>query len=125
MGWFAEFQYLLKRQMKVTLQDKGFIKARFIQQILMGIIYGLVYLRIGHDDFITRTGSICGIVMPLVNTSMALVTSIFRQKSVLYKQVKRGVVINQYGSMNYFMSDYTLSDNVIHYLIFLCYLFVN
>lgn len=92
-----EFQLVLRRQVQLVLRDPAFIKARFMQSIIMGVLIGTVFIRIDPalptsidainvTPITQRYGVMFSTLMQCTFAGMAQVPIVLGQRPVYYKQ---------------------------------------
>lgn len=145
MSFLKELFYLISIQLKLLFNDIPFVISKIVQSIVIGLIFGWIYYDIDIKDCISRYGVIVSTIITIIDFAFPLLISVFYQKRVLYKQLQNNyyrvpsyvlsVIFSEYiiqfieiiifGSIVYFMSNMSLSDNGIHYFIWIAYLFIG
>jgi len=95
----VQFLVLYLRGMMNSLRDKRVFFVKFLQQIIMAILVGLVFLRLGHGqtDVQNRMGALFFILTNQIMTSlMGSVSSFHNNRPILFRE--RGAKLYNVGS---------------------------
>jgi ABC-type multidrug transport system permease subunit len=83
--WFS-FKHCLHRQYKMTIRDTAFLKGRIMQALVVAAIAGSLFSDLPVEDSSTMSGILFFSALFGALTAMALLSSIFDQRAVFYKQ---------------------------------------
>jgi len=106
-SWTTQFSVLFVRSFISIMRDKMLTFARLFQTILMSLLVGLIYLRLGRDQTNVQN-RIAVIFFFLLNQSMS---NMFTSLIVFLNGDKR-VFLRERGSKSYRVSSYYLSKSV-------------
>jgi len=130
---------VLKRQMRVILRNKAFVKARIAQNIMMGLIFGMLLWQLGFDEWFVKAMLMFSFLQFLGFSSLALIPVTCQMRDIYYKHRRQhfypafALVLSDWlaavpfslfdvsvlGSIVYFMCGLTLVDGGQHYFIWL------
>jgi hypothetical protein len=85
-SYWYHFKLTLERQMKITVRDQTFIKARLGQCVIVGAVAGSLFSNLKTTDISSMNGMLFFTVLFNALSSFALIPFIYDQRAVFYKQ---------------------------------------
>jgi hypothetical protein len=58
-GWWTSLRVCLERELVLTLRDRSYIGARLLQDLLLGLLTGLIFFDLDIEAVSTRYGAMC------------------------------------------------------------------
>lgn len=127
------------RQFKLYLRNKAFVLSRIVQNLVMGILIGLLTFQTPIEDYYVKIMVLYTTLLFVGFGSISLLPQVFLSREIWYKQYSEGfyppvvyalaeqliglptIVLDSLvlGNLVYWMSGFTASDNGSHYFVFL------
>jgi len=82
--------YSLSRQWKLTIRDRTMIPPRIVQAVLMGLIFGSLFVQLGYAKFADRMGLLLYVIMTGAFSNLTELPVASEARNVISKQIDAG-----------------------------------
>ncbi|OQR89249.1 ATP-binding Cassette (ABC) Superfamily [Thraustotheca clavata] len=86
IDYFNSTKLLIRRQMKVFLRNKAFVKSRFIMILLMGLLYSSTFYNVDPENPVVVLGVLFTPVLFLVMGQVPMMPAVLEARNIYYKQ---------------------------------------
>ena len=137
--WVVLARLVIARQWSVIVCNRVSLKARVIQNVVVGLLYGLLMFQLAQEEWYLRSVLLANFTIKGAFSASSLLPTVIAQRAIFYKQHKQAfypaavyVLADTvataplqvfdcavFGTLIYFMCGLTLSDSGSRYGIFM------